>query len=181
MHFIRHGQSHFNLAYDRFGCDPQIPDAGLTPQGFAQARQAARQMAGKGIRRIISSPYTRALQTASVLAEEFGVPVFVEPLAGERCLYSCDIGTPTSLLRAQWVHLDFSGIEAENWWPGLNESHAALTQRIENFTQKWGREAEADTTVVVSHWYFLSAMTGRSLDNCEIVFKQISDRRRLFP
>jgi broad specificity phosphatase PhoE len=48
MHFIRHGQSHFNLEYTRTGRDPGIHDAGLTDEGFEQARRAAAQLAGKG-------------------------------------------------------------------------------------------------------------------------------------
>jgi broad specificity phosphatase PhoE len=172
MHFIRHGQSHFNLGFDQQGRDPQIPDAPLTPYGFNQARNAARQLADKNITRIISSPYTRALQTATTLAEILGVAIHVEPLVGERCLYSCDIGTPASILRRQWQQLDLSALE-ENWWPEMNESVAALSWRTESFKQKWGAAASSGGFALVSHWYFLNTLTGHDFDNCEIVFKPL--------
>ncbi|MGB9153101.1 MAG: histidine phosphatase family protein [Alphaproteobacteria bacterium] len=181
MHFIRHGQSHFNLGYEQSGRDPQIPDAPLTPHGFEQARGAAALLAGKGIRQIISSPYTRALQTASVLAETLSVGIHIEPLAGERCLYSCDIGTPASVLRAQWQHLDFSALD-ENWWPQMNESSFAVSRRIKAFKEKWGAAASSGGFVLVSHWYFLNSLTNHDFANCEVVFKELfSGKHKSFP
>ena len=173
MHFIRHGQSEFNHAYDTIGIDPNIPDAPLTPQGRQQARRAGRQLAGKGITRVIASPYTRALQTASIIAEEINVPLHVEPLIGERVLYSCDIGTPARQLRADWPHLDFSAIIDDNWWPQLGESAQALTRRVAGFTEKWSPHAVSGDIAIVSHWYFLNALTGRDFANGEVHFKKI--------
>jgi broad specificity phosphatase PhoE len=82
MHFVRHGQSYFNLGMERVGRDPNIADAALTSLGLAQAEIAAQQLMGRGIRRVIASPYTRALQTALVIAEHLNVALIVEPLAG---------------------------------------------------------------------------------------------------
>src|SRR5689334_4048712 len=65
MILLRHGQSEFNLHYNATGIDPGIPDAPLTELGHRQANAAATSLAGEDIRRIICSPYTRALQTAT--------------------------------------------------------------------------------------------------------------------
>jgi broad specificity phosphatase PhoE len=178
MHFVRHGQSHFNLGYQQQGFDPQTPDAALTPRGFEQAENVARRLADQNVRTIISSPYTRALQTSAAISDHLKIPVHVEPLAGERCLYSCDIGTPTSVLRNQWTTLDFSKLE-EFWWPQEHESHASCLQRTVAFKKKWAPNASSGGFVLVSHWYFLNTLLGHDFDNCEILFKPIfSDKHK---
>jgi broad specificity phosphatase PhoE len=173
MHFIRHGESQFNLLYAQHGRDPGIHDAPLTPRGLTQAQAAGKKLAGKGITRIISSPYTRALQTASAIAEVIGADLTVEPLAGERRLYSCDIGTPAAALRQSWQHLDFSALQTDQWWPQKDETHADVARRVAAFGDKWGERLQGGGYALVSHWYFLHALTSHDLDNGEIVFKKL--------
>src|SRR5580658_617226 len=64
MFLLRHGQSYFNLHFNRTRTDPGIEDPELTPAGIAQARTAASALTDTPLTRIIVSPYTRALQTA---------------------------------------------------------------------------------------------------------------------
>ena len=64
MYLLRHGQSFFNLHFDRTRMDPGIEDPELTPFGVEQALAAAAALATTPLTRIIVSPYTRALQTA---------------------------------------------------------------------------------------------------------------------
>src|SRR5580692_8646863 len=64
MFLLRHGQSYFNLHFNRTRRDPGIEDPELTPLGVEQARAAAADLADTALTRIIVSPYTRALQTA---------------------------------------------------------------------------------------------------------------------
>ena len=66
MILIRHGQSEFNVHFSRTGIDPGIVDPHLTATGREQVRQAAEaiQRAGRPIARVLTSPYTRALQNA---------------------------------------------------------------------------------------------------------------------
>ncbi|MDR3448476.1 MAG: phosphoglycerate mutase family protein [Alphaproteobacteria bacterium] len=170
MHFIRHGQSTFNAA-ESMG-DPQIPDAPLTARGLEQARQAGEKLKGKGVTRLIVSPYTRALQTATAIAEVIGASLHVEPLAGERCLYSCDIGTPLSRLRKDWAHLDFAHLPREKWWPEFGESHEALTARVQAFGEKWNAHLAQGDHALVSHWYFLNALTGHDFENGEVLTRK---------
>ena len=106
MILLRHGQSAFNLHFGATGEDPGIPDAPLTPLGQAQAEAAAAALAGEGIRRILCSPYTRALQTAAPIARRLDLPVTVTPVVRERCSASCDIGTPRTELALAWPALD---------------------------------------------------------------------------
>jgi broad specificity phosphatase PhoE len=97
--------------------------------------------------------------------------VHIEPLAGERSLFSCDIGTPVSKLRVAWAHLDFSHM-AENWWPE-DESHEDLIRRAEGFQAKWKDRLKNGDFALVSHWYFLNHLTGENFKNGQVVFKKI--------
>lgn len=169
MYFIRHGQSTFNVAYDQTGRDPQIPDAPLSPLGVRQVEKAAAELASRRIDRILSSPYTRALQTAHIVADALKLPVAVTPLIGERRLYSCDIGRPVAALKKEWPKADFCAMEEEGeWWMPFHESAASLSARVQAFRDEWDWRETAAQTLVVSHWYFISAATGAGLDNAEI-------------
>lgn len=169
MFFIRHGQSTFNVVYDRTGGDPQIPDAPLSPLGVKQVEAAAARLAGKGLRQIVSSPYTRALQTAHILADALKIPVAVEALVGERRLYSCDIGRPVATLKKEFPQADFGAMdEKAEWWLPFHESAEGLAARVQAFRSEWDWRQEADKTLVASHWYFILASTGAGLDNAQI-------------
>lgn len=98
MILVRHGQSEFNAAFNRTRIDPGIVDPRLTGEGRAQASAVAVALGELGIRRLIASPYTRALETAAVIAEVLGTPIGVEPLVRERSAFTCDIGTPAAEL-----------------------------------------------------------------------------------
>lgn len=76
----RHGESEGNLAR-RFGGHGPTP---LTERGRAQARAAARVLAGTGVDVLYSSDLPRAMQTAAPIAEAAGVPVQLTPALRER-------------------------------------------------------------------------------------------------
>lgn len=58
-------------------------DPGLAPDGVQQARQLARRVEQLDVDRILSSPFLRAVETASPVAEALDTPVFLEPGLGE--------------------------------------------------------------------------------------------------
>lgn len=166
MILLRHGQSEFNLRLEESGQDPGIPDAPLTLLGHRQAERAAEALAGEDIRRILCSPYTRALQTAAPIARRLGLPVTVTPVVRERCSASCDIGMPRTALALAWPHLDFSTME-EVWWPATEEPHEQLEARIALFRAEMAALADWRHILVVCHWGFIMGLTGRSLMNGE--------------
>src|SRR5277367_5862549 len=120
MILLRHGQSEFNLHFTLTRRDPGIPDPKLTPLGHEQAVVAAVALRHERIRRIIVSPYTRALQTAAPVAQALDVPVFVNPIVRERYAFACDIGSPRTELAQAWPEHDFTAID-EVWWPPIEE------------------------------------------------------------
>lgn len=64
----------------------QAPGAPLTAAGRAQAERLAGQLAGLGLRRIIASPYRRAVETAEPLARRLGLRVETDERLVERVL-----------------------------------------------------------------------------------------------
>ncbi|MCM0020772.1 MAG: histidine phosphatase family protein, partial [Tagaea sp.] len=173
MFLIRHGQSEFNAIYSRTRVDPGIPDPKLTEEGHRQARAAARTLAGHGIERLIASPYTRALETATIIAKELGLAIEVEPLVSERAAFHCDIGTSPAELARRFPELAFDHL-ADPWWHdhialGIDESEAQVNARGDAFRARAARLAERDRICVVTHWGFIRALTGIEAKNGEIL------------
>ena len=81
--WVRHGQSTWN-AIDRMQGHELSPP--LTDLGRAQSAQAADALVGQGVVHLLSSPATRALETAAVIGERLGLDVVTEPLLLEKGL-----------------------------------------------------------------------------------------------
>ena len=166
MILLRHGQSEFNLHYTATRRDPGIEDPRLTPLGHEQAEHAAETLATEGIRRIIASPYTRALQTAEPLARRLGLPVLVNTAVRERYAFKCDIGSKVADLQQAWPGHDFSALE-DVWWPSEREPEEHVIARAGRFRTEMAAHPNWQDTVVVSHWGFIMALTGISVTNGE--------------
>lgn len=166
MILLRHGQSEFNLHFTQSRQDPGIPDPKLTPMGHRQAEAAAEAMAGENIRRIVASPYTRALQTAAPIARRLGLPVRITPAVRERYAFVCDVGSPRSDLAQAWPEHDFSEVE-EVWWPGEEEAMARVEARAGAFRAEAAGSQDWAHTLVISHWGFILALTGQKIGNGE--------------
>ncbi|MCO6419668.1 histidine phosphatase family protein [Siccirubricoccus sp. KC 17139] len=168
MILLRHGQSEFNLHFTATRRDPGIPDPKLTPLGMAQAEEAAEALANEGIRRIIASPYTRAIQTAMPIARRLGIPIHVTPTVRERYAFSCDIGSPRTQLALAFPELDLRHLE-EVWWPAVEEPDEQIEARARLFRAEMAALTDWQDTLVVSHWGFILAMTGERAVNGQIL------------
>jgi len=164
MILLRHGQSEFNVVYSKTRVDPGIPDPRLTEEGRRQAGAAAHRLRAHPIERLLSSPYTRALQTATIVAEALGLAVEIEPMVREHCLFHCDIGSPRSALERDWPGLDFAHLQ-ERWWPNLDETEEALAARGQDFRQQMAGRQDWERTAIITHWGFIRALTGVTVPN----------------
>ena len=95
--WVRHGQSTWNVLDRMQGHELSPP---LTELGREQAQDAAETLADRGIVRLLSSPATRALETAEIIAAHLGLEVEVEPLLLEKGL---DENYTNVLVRVQQV------------------------------------------------------------------------------
>jgi broad specificity phosphatase PhoE len=168
MILLRHGQSEFNVHFSVTRRDPGIIDPKLTELGHAQAAEAAQRLAHEGIKRIVTSPYTRALQTVAPIAKALGVAVVINPIVRERYAFACDIGTPRTELEQSWPDHDFSTIE-EIWWPPVEEPADQVIGRAALFRAEMAALPDWSDTLVVSHWGFILSMTGQSITNCQML------------
>jgi broad specificity phosphatase PhoE len=175
MFLVRHGQSEFNVHYNLTGRDPGIRDPGLTEIGVAQARVAAERLAGQDVRQIVASPYRRAIQTGEIIAQALKLDLVIEPLVGERSVFSCDIGTPATDLSQIWPKYRFDHLP-DSWWPEQEESDAALQRRCACFRQATDERPDRDHLIVISHWGFILGLTGLPVGNCSIVRFRIAPR-----
>lgn len=166
MILLRHGQSEFNLHFTATRRDPGIRDPKLTPLGHEQAEAAAEALRHEGITRILASPYTRALQTATPIARALGVPIVINPIVRERYAFTCDIGSPRAVLAAAWPEHDFTGID-DTWWPLIEEPAEGVIGRASLFRAEMAALPDWSQTLVVSHWGFILSLTGRSVMNGE--------------
>jgi broad specificity phosphatase PhoE len=174
---IRHGESTFNAAYRETGIDPLHFDAPLTETGWRQARAARASLRGIPFELVVTSPFTRALQTTAELFERHPAAprILVEVLHREHGASSCDIGRAPCLLAVEFPAFRLDHLP-EIWWHAEGEPDhrgvciepmEALHSRVEAF-RSWLLARPERTIAVVGHGTFFYHLLGRWLDNCEV-------------
>ncbi|MDN6511305.1 MAG: histidine phosphatase family protein [Corynebacterium sp.] len=165
---LRHGQTEMSAAGVFSGrSDPDLTDLGVEQARRAASFLAARQDAGQGIHRIISSPLARTRQTAAAAADRLGLEVEVDDN-----LIETDFG--------EWEGLTFD--EVHRRWPDEHaawvgdttvptvggESMAAVERRCGDLVQGLAGAPEqgltgARTVLLVSHVSPIKAILRRAL------------------
>jgi glucosyl-3-phosphoglycerate phosphatase len=168
MFLLRHGQSYFNLHFSQARVDPGIEDPALTALGTQQALAAAKQLAGIKLTRIIVSPYLRALQTAQPFLAAHRVRVDIMSEVRERAVFVCDVGSKPEILAAEFPHHDFAHLPSR-WWSGAPEPHTQTVARASAFRSLMAQREDSATTLLVSHWAFILALSGLSAGNGELL------------
>lgn len=168
MILMRHAQTVFNVVYGAHRRDPGVRDPALTEEGHAQAVAAAETLKEDSVKRIIASPYWRALQTAEIIANSLNVPVEVEPLIRERVAFACDVGTPRSRLAESWSEYAFHHLD-EVWWAGAEEAESVLHDRCRDFCRNMSAREDWPHVAVITHWGVIKALTGKRVQNCEAI------------
>lgn len=170
MILIRHGQSEFNVRFAETRVDPMIRDPHLTDLGRQQIADGAAHIKthfADRLTRIVTSPYTRTLQSAAILAEHLDLPVLIDATVGEYAKFTCDIGTPRRQLESLWPDLDFGELP-DIWWPEDEEDHH-VDARARTFRSRMAIDTQWPETLVVSHWGFIRALTGHPVLNAAIL------------
>ncbi|MBE9553888.1 MAG: histidine phosphatase family protein [Proteobacteria bacterium] len=173
IYFIRHGQSEFNAVHNDGDDDPLIFDAPLTDKGRGQAEEARALVADLGIRQVIASPLTRALQTALSIFDSVA-PIKVSADAREQLLHSCDVGRPPHELQQDFPGLSFAHLQ-NVWWHQGPENDAGVTAEPENVFRRRVDAFDRSLTgitdrpvAIVGHGNLFRALIGRMMENCEI-------------
>ena len=158
--FVRHGQTAFNAAWLAGAPRPTMPDPELTAVGRDQARQLKEWLSNQQFDIALTSPYSRALETAQVCG--LGPILRVMPQLREAVVHECDVGSAPEILRARFPALDFSAV-AECWW-------AAEDTMAERIRELWSvlRELGDQRVVIIGHRGYFIQMLGIGLENCEV-------------
>ncbi|MEP3276298.1 MAG: histidine phosphatase family protein [Stappiaceae bacterium] len=172
IYFIRHGQSLFNAAYDGEQ-DPMIFDPPLTKLGEEQAARARRQIEDLGIKRVISSPLRRAIQTAQIMFDGI-VPIDVRHGHHELLLHSGDVGSDVSALKAAFPELEFDHLP-RRWWHHETGALDEITpeplpvfqERMSSFVENLA-EITDRPVAIVGHGNAFREITGLQFENCQI-------------
>src|SRR5689334_3425039 len=114
--FLRHGETDWN-ARDLSQGNVDVP---LNAAGIEQARIAAARLRDRGIATIVSSPLSRARDTADMAAAALGLPVAIDDALRE-VRYGIKEGQPMSGWFPEWI--------AGHFTPEGAESFAALRER----------------------------------------------------
>ncbi len=170
---IRHGQSEFNVVYEADGTDPMVLDAPLTALGQAQARQVREKVADLGIRQVITSPLTRAIQTALGIFDGIA-PIRVMAGHHEHLEHSCDIGRAPHQLQADFPMLSFDHLDDIWWHQGQEnetgvpvEPHDVFGARIDRFRDSLHSLTDRPVAII-GHGNTFKELAGFDMANCEL-------------
>ena len=147
--FLRHAESEGN----RDGQMQGRQHSRLTEVGRAQAREAGRWLAGRGLARVLSSPLERAAETAAIAASEAGLPA-PEPLA---LLGEIDIGIFTGLSWEQAgarFPAEYAAFQRSSWdaVPGAETSGQLYDRAMELWRVLMARAAGGERSILcVTH------------------------------
>jgi len=148
---VRHGESEGN----RNRIFTIAPSVLLTKRGRQQARRAADLIAQSfAVRRIVSSPYLRAWQTAEILAEVLRAPLALDEAFREQDLgrlagrpYEAVLEDPAFEFARRW-----------EWRPPGGESLVDVRARVAGAFDRLAAEHPGEDVVLVSHGGVLLAL-----------------------
>ncbi len=136
---VRHGECVANVENVFAG---QKNDSPLTEKGYKQAREAARNLNGKKVSRIIASPLARTKQSAETIAEEIGFPK--EKIEYEPRIMEYDMGAITSKPRHEITSAEL--ISAE----GAEDVEKFLERICEGIIEK-AKGSDDEVILFVTH------------------------------
>ncbi len=173
---IRHGESTFNAHHEATGRDPGHIDARLSERGHRQVAAARERLRETPFDLVVTSPLTRALQTAAgIFADHPSKPPFLVEVLHRECQESsCDIGRAASVLAEEFPDFELGHLP-ETWWyahgapcrDGYHiEPRRIFDERVLGF-RDWLQARPEKRIAVVGHSTFFYHLAGRWLANCE--------------
>lgn len=148
LYFIRHGLSEMNKSGHFAGRS----DTPLAEEGRYQAKQAGQKAKDLKIDLIVSSPLSRAKETAEIIAGEIGYPA--DKIELSKLLLERDWGDLEGKPHVTIDDLD-EVPNAESWTDLLNRAEKAL---------RFLESKEAENILVVSHGTFGRALRSHILE-----------------
>lgn len=141
LYLVRHGQA-----------TGQAPEAPLTPEGVAQAQTLAEFLSGSSIGQIVSSPFTRAIQSIEPLAQRLGLEIRMDDRLIEAALSTIDYPDWLDRLRSTFSDFDLSFEGGESSRTATARAVAAINDAL---------RSGADSTLTVTHGRLMTLILKR--------------------
>jgi glucosyl-3-phosphoglycerate phosphatase len=180
--------------------DPKIRDTDLTDKGIEQAKGLNSALTELKPSLIIASPLTRSLRTAVEACGNHQCEFRITPLLREHSYSICDVGQHPSQLAQQWPQFQSQFAELpSDWWcntdqqkdhsegsymdtppESYRESWQHLQDRIEQLLQLIDEQIlnGHETILLVGHAVLFFGLTGRWVDNCQLIELNRGDLRQ---
>lgn len=173
FYFVRHGKTDYSerdqKIYQGFG----VNLAPLSEIGIQQIQKTSKDDRLQGADIILSSPYTRALQTAAILSKELNAPIAVETdlhewLANKAYIYEDNETAEKAYLEYESLHGKYPDDKEKAW-----EDAETIKQRVLNVLKKYSKY---NKVIVACHGMMIQATTGSDHpQNGEIVEFDLSN------
>ena len=151
FYIFRHGQTDMNLSGRWQGCGI---DMDLNETGRRQAWQLARDLKGRGIQIVFSSPLKRAVQTAEIVSSFLQIPLKIENGLIEGCFGMAEGKTKQEIytlfpdVAKAWQSLDEDSMDIS--FQG-GETKRQIQQRILKTLKKIAFENDCHTFGISAH------------------------------
>ncbi len=142
VYFIRHAQS------DRFVHDDRTRP--LTSAGMSDTRKITEILEKSGITHIISSPYTRTIQTVTDLSEKLGLEIETDEDFRERNAGQWHGENFIEFIRNQWEDFSYHILDGE--------CLADVQKRNISALHRWIEKYNGETVAIATHGTALSTM-----------------------
>lgn len=142
VYFIRHAQS------DRFVHDDRTRP--LTSEGISDTSKITAVLENSGISHIISSPYTRTIQTVSDLSEKLGLEIETDEDFRERNAGQWHGENFIEFIRSQWEDFSYHILDGE--------CLADVQKRNISALHRWIEKYNGETVAIATHGTALSTM-----------------------
>ena len=161
IYLLRHGQADYEPVHERQWPGSMADLAPLSPAGYEQAMAAANRLAEVGASALVSSPFTRTMQTASMVSCRLALPIQVE--FGLHEWIPDDSFRWHTLAEVRGFLADFESCGGE-WPPGqrrpwepLSSVRARATAALGNAVR---RMRDDGTLIAVCHEMVIRSLTG---------------------
>ncbi len=197
IHFVRHGEGIHNVAEREFGTQrweaeialkEDFLDPCLTEEGKRQCSVLGKALgqalnSGMPITYIVSSPFTRALETAELALSDAPLTLTKSRVVHELCRetlgrHTCDKRSPVSIVAPKFPGWDFTTLQSDTdaMWSSRRETPREVQERARAWLQQiWADPRVGSHLLLVNHSGFISACFAelgggwKKLANAEIV------------
>lgn len=142
VYFIRHAQS------DRFTKDDRTRP--LTAEGMSDTLKITEALENTGISRILSSPYTRTIQTVADLSEKLGIDIETDEDFRERNAGKWHGENFLEFIKNQWEDFNYHIMDGECLSEVQTRNVAALKRALEKY--------KGETIAIATHGTALSTI-----------------------